>query len=260
MFGISKPSAKSSANMHDRDKKQALEDRQLILQNQAKLAQYKAVTEERNQQLQAQYEKLELLGFPKARTEDERLKNFWLLVNTGHPKEAQQHYSNPVELESQSDMDDLIKSLQKFNFKRTSSASRPSARTQSTIPKHSASSAPRASANFSPSPHHNRTSASARPSAQPSRIIDKNYRNYENWLHKNVKGKDKYRFVDPDNRYKKYASVEKYKKIMGILPPNPNTGGSRKRSRRHSKKQKRVRHTRRKQTRRHRHRHSRHRR
>ena len=35
------------------------------------------------------------------------------------------------------------------------------------------------------------------------------------------------------------------------------SGGSHKRSRRHSKKQKRVRHTRRKQTRRHRHRHSR---
>jgi hypothetical protein len=68
MFGISKP----SANMHDRDKEQALYDRQLILQNQAKLAPYKAVTEERNQQLQDQYEQLELSGFPKARTEDER--------------------------------------------------------------------------------------------------------------------------------------------------------------------------------------------
>jgi hypothetical protein len=255
--------AKASANMHDRDKEQAFRDRQLILQNQAKLAQYREATEEKNQQLQRQYKQLESSGFPAATTEDERLENFWLLVNTGHPKKAQQNYSNPVELESQSNMDDLINSFQSFNFKRTSSASRPSARTQSTIPKHSASSAssaPRASANSSPSPYHNRTSASARPSAQPSRIIQKNYRNYENWRHKNVKGKDKYRFVDPDNGYKKYASVEKYKKIMKILPPNPNTGGSRKRSRRHSKKQKRVRHTRRKQTRRHRHRHSRRRR
>jgi hypothetical protein len=192
MVGRSKASAKASANMHDRDKQQALRDRELILQNQAKLAQYREATEEIKQQLQAQYEQLKSLGFPKARTEDERLKNFWLLVKTRHPGEAQQHYRNPVELENKSD------------------------RIQSTISKHSASSAPRASANSSPSPYHNRPSASARPSAQPSGIIDKNYLNHENWT---PIGNYMYKFVDPDNGYTEKVTLEKYKKIMKILPP-----------------------------------------
>ena len=201
MFGISKP----SANMHDRDKEQELRDRELILQNQAKLAQYREATEEKNQQLQRQYEQLESSGFPAA-TEDERLKNFWLLADARHADKAQQHYRNPVELENQTDMDDLIKNFQNFNVKRTSSTLRPSARTQSTIPKHSASSAPRASANSSPSPNHNRTSASARPSARPSRIIEKNYLNDKNW--RSI-GNFKYRFVDPDNRYTERVNVKK---------------------------------------------------
>ena len=166
--------------------------------------------------------KLKSLGFPAATTEDDRKVYWWLLVNTGHITEARKHYDKPVELESRS------------------------ARIQSTISKHTTS----------PSPYHNRPSASARPSAQPSGIIEKNYLNDENW--RPIDNNYKYRFVDPENGYTEDVSVERYIKIMGILPPIPKTGGSRKRSRRHSKKQKRVRHTRRKQTRRHRHRHSRH--
>ena len=210
-------------------------DKQLVLQHHDKMAPYREVTEEIRQQLQDQYEQLKSLEFPAATTEDDRIDKWWLLVNTGHITEAETHYGKPVELESRS------------------------ARIQSTISKHSASSAPRASANSSPSPHHNRTSTSARPSARPSRINEEKYQNIKNWW---PIGNYKYRFTDPDNKYTEDVSVERYKKIMGIQERDDRwsgrEGGSRKRSRRHSKKQKRVRHTRRKQTRRHRHRHSRH--
>ena len=239
--------------MSNREILQALYDKQLVLQHQNKMAPYREATEEIRKQLQDQYKELESSEFPEAETEDDRLDKWWLLANTGHITEAREHYGKPVELESQSDIDSLINSFQDFNVKRTSSAPRPSARIQSTISKHSASSAPRASANSSPSPHHNRPST--RPSARPSRINEENYQNIKNWQAiTNKNGENIYRF-DPKNGYTEDVSVEKYKKIMGI---QERDGGSRKRSRRHSKKQKRVRHTRRKQTRRHRH--SRHRR
>ena len=251
------------------DKNQEEHDEQLVLQHQYKMAPYKEVTEEIKQQLQDQYEELESSGFPEATTEDDRIDKWWLLVNTEHIPEAREHYGKHMELESQSNIKSLINSFKGFNVKKTSSAPRPSARIQSTISKHSASSAPRPSASSSPSPYHNRRSTrpsthpstrpSTRRSTRPSRINEENYQNIENWhTGTNKNGENIYRFVDPENGYTEDAILEKYKKIMGILPPNPNTGGSRKRSRRHSKKQKRVRHTRRKQTRRHRHRHSRH--
>ena len=198
--------------------------------------QFEEIKKKEWQQLQDQYEELKSSEFPPPTSEDDRIDKWWLLVNTGHITEAETHYGKDAILESRS------------------------ARIQSTISKHPASSAPRPSASSSPSPYHNRRSTrpSARPSARPSRINEENYQNIKNWQAiTNKNGENIYRF-DPENGYTENVSVEKYKKIMGILPPNPNTGGSRKRSRRHSKKQKRVRHTRRKQTRRHRH--SRHRR
>ena len=78
-----------------------------------------------------------------------------------------------------------------------------------------------------------------------------------------------YTFNDPSSiDGKKYYNLDHLTEIINqrIIASNKKnlytndnigSGGSHKRSRRHSKKQKRVRHTRRKQTRRHRHRHSR---
>ena len=202
--------------------------------------QFEEIKKKEWQQLQDRYEELKSSEFPPPTSEDDRIDKWWLLVNTGHITEAEAHYGKDAILESRS------------------------ARIQSTISKNSASSAPRPSASSSPSPYHNRRSTrpSARPSARPSRINEENYQNIENW--RSI-GNYKYRFTDPDNKYTEDVSVEKYKKIMGIPKRDDRwsgpEGGSRKRSRRHSKKQKRVHHTRRKQTRRHRHsHHSRHRR
>ena len=64
----------------------------------------------------------------------------------------------------------------------------------------------------------------------------------------------------PPHGKKKIVSPQEYIHILNLSPLDVDTGGYHKRSRRHSKKKKRVRHTRRKQTRRHRHRRSRHRR
>jgi hypothetical protein len=93
------------------------------------------------------------------------------------------------------------------------------------------------------------------------RIDKKDYKDPRNWIANWDEDGTiltyEYNNTPPQGK-KKIVSPQEYIHIINLSPLDVDTGGYHKRSRRYSKKQKRIRHTHRKQTRRHRHRRSRH--